>query len=334
MNAFEENAHALDVVGVRRTLLFNELIRFVQLGDYGLFLPRAATQSRKFLKWRPFEAIDPITFIKRRNNNRLSAAWAPQKSPEGFRPDCRGYLGRVFDILGDANMSFGCLDVGGYLGLYSVFFGMLARQRGLKTQIRCFEPGPTQELILANAEINGIDDLFELRRAAVSDVTGPVLYEYKSGMTLSGGIRTRDNDFARLARSTTLDQEIDNGFSELDCIVMKLDVEGFEPDALRGLNRNKDKVAVVICEIQPWAKHKMIGERMFKDVLADDYYLVDIRNSMWPGHYMPVENDKLDAYFDEVAEREEGMSDLVLISKTFPLAKEFFAAFCAMDAAD
>ncbi|MEM9496067.1 MAG: FkbM family methyltransferase [Pseudomonadota bacterium] len=325
----------VDLEAMRATLLFHELVSFAQLGDYGLFMPGAAAQTKRFLRWRPHEIINPVTFIQRRNYNKLIERWRPNKDPASLRSDCRVYLTRILEQLKRANLSVGCFDVGGYLGLYSVFFGTLARQRGLKTRIRCFEPGPTQDLIEANAEINELAEMFELRRAAVSDVSGPILYEYDAGKTLSGGLNEKKSgSFARLARSTILDDEIENGFSDFDCIIMKLDVEGFEANALRGLSKHRKKAAVIICEIQPWARTKRVGDRSFQEMLAEDYYLIDIANAMWPSFYEPINGDDLDDYYGRVSARQNAMSDMILINKKFKLAEDLYKALIAIDPFD
>ena len=321
-----------DLSEVQATILLNELVSFVQLGDFGLFMPNAASQTEVFLNWRPHEILNPINFIKRKEMGELLNRWRPNKDYRKLKPDCRRYLNPILDHLASLNMSIGCFDVGGYLGLYSVFVGVLAQERGISIPIRCFEPGPTEKLIQANAAINGFGQDFELRQSALTDVVGPILYEYQGGMTLSGGISRSKHTFSRITHSTTLDVEIDDGFEHFDAIIMKIDIEGFEPDALRELNKHKKRVPIIIAEVQPWAMQKKIHDRTFVQLLTEDYLLVEIGNSMWPHHYLPLEAKDMRSYLKEIKSRKGGMSDVIMIEKSLPGAEALWGKLVGLKA--
>ena len=321
------------LASLKNALLFNELTTFAQLGNYGLFVPKAAVFSSTFLKWRPHQIIDPRGFMLRRDTDKLMDEWKPSNDPSIKNSDCRVYLKIIFDALVKKKLSFGLLDVGGYLGIYSVLAGLLANNMKIKMPIKCYEPGPTDHLIEANLSINKIRD-YEVRRFAISDVDGPLLYKYSAGKSIIGGIHRMKNEFARVVYSTTLEKELTGSFKNLDCAIAKIDVEGFEPEALMGMGNKAKKIPIIICEVQPWAREKMIGNREYAKVLDQDYYIVEIGNSIWPHAYEGVKKGKLDEYLDKVKTRQPPVSDMIMLRKDFPLSKALYKKLCAVDPMD
>jgi FkbM family methyltransferase len=122
------------------------------------------------------------------------------------------------------------LDIGAHWGLYA----LLARQSGLFERIVAFEPDPTNYgQLQANLFLNGATTAIEALRLATSDC------ERTFGLSLDtsrnrGGTRLVEVGQAGrvTCRAVRVDQELDIAGKLL---VIKMDVEGHEMEAIEGL---------------------------------------------------------------------------------------------------
>jgi FkbM family methyltransferase len=122
------------------------------------------------------------------------------------------------------------LDLGAHWG----FYALLARRSGLFDRVVAFEPDPTNYAQLqANLFLNGAETAIEARQLAVSD----------GERTFGLGLRSRGNRGAtRLVEAQQADQitcravRVDGQLDFRDrLLVVKIDVEGHEIEAIEGL---------------------------------------------------------------------------------------------------
>jgi FkbM family methyltransferase len=118
------------------------------------------------------------------------------------------------------------LDIGACHGLYSV---ALARRSGPSGRVFAFEPDPVNaDVVALHAALNGVSDRITLVRAAVGARAGEAFFQANRGSEsalasdgMAGAIRVR---------MVTLDELFATGRVDL----VKIDVEGFEEQVLRG----------------------------------------------------------------------------------------------------
>jgi FkbM family methyltransferase len=118
-------------------------------------------------------------------------------------------------------------DVGANMGSYTVLAGAVCRARSVS-----YEPVPSSfERLIANRELNGLGALADCRPRAVGAVAGSVAmtssYDAMNHVVASGG------SAGLTVPVVTLDEDL----AEVPSL-MKIDVEGFESEVLRGARRH------------------------------------------------------------------------------------------------
>ena len=143
------------------------------------------------------------------------------------------------------------LDVGANLGQYTL---LAAHRIGGERTVHSFEPSARMFAELEfNVNLNGLSDMCVLNKVALSNSVGTAnLSRYKQGEEVYGSLGThRRGEIIgyESVKTTTLDAYIEqNHISHID--LLKMDIEGAEPQALRGaqniIRRWKPKLAISI----------------------------------------------------------------------------------------
>lgn len=129
-------------------------------------------------------------------------------------------------------------DVGGYEGVFTLFF---ARRIGAGGRLVTFEPNPhNYAKILENVRLNGFHNV-EVRPIAVGSHAGRATLVFPTDETARGSLVGDIQDQIRHEKSVeaadveidSLDHQLALGLPEPDFV--KIDVEGFELDVLRGM---------------------------------------------------------------------------------------------------
>lgn len=155
------------------------------------------------------------------------------------------------------------LDVGANVGMYSVWVAGVSDARAI-----AFEPVPgTYSTLLKNIRLNALDSRITAHQVAVGEEAGSVT------MTVGeGGLNHIVKPAGRERGTVEVQVErLDRICTGCEPTAMKLDVEGFELQALRGatgLLDNRSLKAIVI-ELQDWTLNRFgTSEHEVRDFLA------------------------------------------------------------------
>lgn len=133
-------------------------------------------------------------------------------------------------------------DVGANVGSYTMLASGVAGARSI-----AFEPDPyTAERLQRNVELNGLSGRVDIRVTAVGDNIGWIAFSI--GLDTANRVVARGDPGARSVPVTTLDAAL-NGQSPA---LLKLDVEGYEAEILRGAGATltNEKLKAVLTENQ------------------------------------------------------------------------------------
>jgi FkbM family methyltransferase len=172
-------------------------------------------------------------------------------------------------------------DVGGYQGIYAMFF---ARAAGPKGQVVTFEPNPVNHAsILDNVQLNGFRNVV-VKQMALADRKGTAEFVFPVREPARGTLRADyQASLARRFESRKIAVMLDTLDNQLQLAELpppnfiKIDVEGAELEVLRG-------TAHVLEEYRPALfieVHTGVDVRQLVRLLADaDYELSDIEQNM------------------------------------------------------
>jgi FkbM family methyltransferase len=125
------------------------------------------------------------------------------------------------------------VDVGAFLGHFTL---LAARAAGPSGHVHAFEPDPRDHpWLVRNIEANGFTDRVTLEPMAVSDRTGAVLLHLaQRDRSQSSIVLIQDSRDSIPVPAVALDEHLP---SDAEVSVVKIDVEGAEIRALRGMQR-------------------------------------------------------------------------------------------------
>jgi FkbM family methyltransferase len=181
------------------------------------------------------------------------------------------------------------VDVGAYVGTHTTFLAAVA---GLR--IISIEPNPlSADVLQQNIDLNHISDLVELHRVAVGSAEGSgdlvMRDEHNLGMT---SIKEGDGDVSI--------QTLDRLVAEREIAVIKIDIEGMEPQALAGagetIARSRPAIYVEVADL--------VMERTLLAALRPlDYRFVREFNATPTQLFLPTEHVAPNLYPESLAEQ-------------------------------
>ena len=184
---------------------------------------------------------------------RASLAWITGKVEPEVQQVLRGHLrpGSTF------------LDVGASVGFFTVLGARLVGPTGRAV---AFEPNASAcKAIRANADLNGLENV-EIVVQAVSDREGEAFLDGSAAATAT--LVAEQTTAAVRVRTTSLDGFLADR-PELAPDVVKIDVEGHESAALRGMT-------ATLRSVRPVVIVEMHGDREFLSILEDADYACSV----------------------------------------------------------
>jgi len=160
---------------------------------------------------------------------------------EVYEPDV---WARVMSAVAPGNVA---VDVGAYVGLYTI---ALAQRTGRTGRVYSFEPDPQNCAVLRkHVELNNVSDRVEVHQLALGDKNGFVPFTAGRDSQSVIGTGSSTSGTVRIVR---LDSILCSGRVD----ILKIDVEGFEENVLKGaelLLSDKDrKPRVIFIEVHPY----------------------------------------------------------------------------------
>jgi FkbM family methyltransferase len=141
------------------------------------------------------------------------------------------------------------VDIGAFIGFYTI---ALAKRVGSSGKVIAFEPDPINFATLkTHVELNRVSDRVELIQAAVGDEDGFV--PFQTGRASESHISQVPGNDTQMIRCVRLDTIFPN--RKLD--ILKIDVEGYEEEVLKGalnlLQDNRRSPRAIYIEVHPYA---------------------------------------------------------------------------------
>ena len=132
------------------------------------------------------------------------------------------------------------LDVGANIGSYTVLASGVRRAVTM-----AFEPDPgTARSLRRNAALNGFEDRLTLHEIALGDADGEV--RFTRGLDTINRVATPDDGDSRIVQMRRLDSVV----GDAQPAMMKLDVEGFEQQVVRGAEATLAKPSLKLVELE------------------------------------------------------------------------------------
>ncbi len=141
------------------------------------------------------------------------------------------------------------VDVGANLGWHAVH---AARHKAVETAV-AFEPDPFNAWLLdRNLSLNDVDNVV-VSTCAIGARRGLIrLHKYKNSNRGRHSVLTDYGYGSRLVPLADLDTALDNlGLAGRRVLIVKIDVEGYEPEVVAGARRTLARADVVIIEFSP-----------------------------------------------------------------------------------
>lgn len=149
---------------------------------------------------------------------------------------CGYYERQISDfLLEQAQLGGTLIDVGANVGYHTCLWAVA----NLENKVLSFEPSPrNQELLRVNIELNELKERVQLIPSAVSNESG--FAEFATGpadQTGWGGLGARSNSPTIRVKLVTLDEAVEEAGLQNGSAVLKVDVEGFDMQALQGARK-------------------------------------------------------------------------------------------------
>ena len=189
--------------------------------------------------------------------------------PETYEPE---FWHQIMSLLKPDSV---VVDVGAYIGLYTV---AIAKRLGSVGRVIAFEPDPDSFAALkAHVQLNRVYSRVELVQAAASAENGTLQFEAgKHSMSRIAGEQAQDTHLVRAVRLDTVlaGKRVD---------VLKIDVEGFEEQVVRGASGILESPGhaphTIFIEVHPyaWEELGVTSESLLTLLESSGYRVFDLR---------------------------------------------------------
>jgi FkbM family methyltransferase len=186
------------------------------------------------------------------------------------------------------------IDGGANIGLHAL---TMAAAVGPKGSVICFEPLPHLAAVLERTlRLNGLAGHTKVERAAISDTVGQVVFHAAPHSPLSSLFKLPDSVSAHSLTVPTiaLDSYIPSG-GRVDFV--KLDIEGAEPHAWRGMQRvlkENPRIEVIVeWSASHFARNGEDPSRFIREIRAAGFTPFVIENASPAGRLIPVDDESV-----------------------------------------
>lgn len=243
--------------------------------------------------------------------------WQPTQrgeiaNPQGFKPDPSAPIDdpiwtRLGSIIEALDGRLHVLDVGGYIGTFTIPLALACERLGYRVSFDIFEPGPTRHLLARNIEINGLSDRVKLHDAAMSNAVGKTTYRWRGNGAIGGQVFARADTTDRRRVATVTVDHIAKGMQ--GPLLIKLDTQGHEASIMSAARETiAAKKAIWHIEFVWWqVQDKFDGERPFYRYIFDEFFVFEAGKQIAPA--------QVDTFMSELKTRQFGMTDLTLVPK-------------------
>ena len=289
------------------------------LEDYAIFVP----MTDNFYKTLPFAKITLDAF--------RSGDYVAQPSYK----DSRTYLRPILSHLKAHGSTPQILDVGGYIGRFSIEAALLCRETGTETAITCFEPGATFDLLSRNLALNEVDNIVSLQNCAVSAEATTARFAIPDHAKITSRIVVGDADEAQHVErgfhiSDVAVRPLEDYLSAGTPLIAKIDTEGHEADVINGIPEQtlREVPNVLVIEFWPAVMHKRIHGQNFVEFVYENYNVLNIESSLYPKQFELLED--LEGVKSRILNKEANNLDLMLVSKSIPDHEQLLATLRAL----
>jgi FkbM family methyltransferase len=182
------------------------------------------------------------------------------------------------------------VDAGANLGWYTLLLDRLGSGR---LAVHAFEPDPDNRALLErNCELNGAEHV-TINACALADRPGEAtLYRYRDINRGKHSLRPLQRSVDTVAVETvTLDGYLEQqGLVDEDIWLLKIDVEGAEPEVIRGSESSLPRVCRILLEFTP-----AFYDAERRDAMLDRLFAAGFRPTIWDGTaWAAVDRDRLE----------------------------------------
>ena len=281
------------------------------LKDYAIWVP----MSDEFYKNLPFYKIT------------LEQFEAGDYLAQPVYKDSRTYLTPALKHFTNNFGAVEILDVGGYIGRFTIETCLACRELALAPNITCFEPGLTKDMIERNLKLNGFEDRAQVLPFSASAKEQTQTFAIPNKARISGRV---------IPPASAKEEQYENGWTVLEVtstvlskhltpgtpFICKIDTEGHEVSVIEGMGLDAldSSPHILIMEFWPQVlKQKLFGTT-FEEFLFERYDIYNIQSSLYPRGYENLTN--LEEIIQKINQHEVNNIDLLLVSKNSPQNKD------------
>ena len=267
-------------------------------------------------------------FVANSHLHRVVHAGPPEPRVDPSKEAPYQTLRPVFDSLGKI-APITIIDVGGYIGTFCIPVALCLSQDGVGYSIHSFEPGPTQDLLKINVDLNGLTSNVHVHDPAISDADGYGVYAFRKDGVIGGQVFTGQNtDTQRIVPTVTLDTFARQSLNTEGPLVIKVDTQGHEPDImLHATEIIRNKRAVWLIEFMHWTGRKKYGDSNFASYLLDNFHVFDSNEKM-----ARISSETMPALLASLEQRAT-MTDLLLVPRDAGFTNDVLASIAREHAA-
>lgn len=141
------------------------------------------------------------------------------------------------------------LDIGANIGWYSLLFA----KKFPKNKIFAFEPEPKNyDFLLENIQLNKLENIVPIKKAISDNEATINLYKFnETNLGRHSALPINTNEIITVDATTIDNFVISNQIDPANIKLLKIDIEGYELQALKGATQTLNSIPYIMCEYSP-----------------------------------------------------------------------------------